>query len=118
MRLARLFMVLLLAFCSGVVFGQVGGNETTPEQQDPAKSVQIFPYPAAEYVSIRLTHMQVSKMKLTVLNILGSQVPTETEVVDEHELRIRVKELPAGYYFLALKDEETQYRGTFKFLKR
>jgi hypothetical protein len=117
MRLARLFMVLLFAVCSGIAFGQIGVNETTPEQE-PAKSVHIFPYPAAEYVSIRLTNMQISKMKLTVLNILGSQVPTETEVVDEHELRIRVKELPAGYYFLALKDEETRYRGTFKFLKR
>lgn len=117
MRLRRLFIVLLFTLCSGIAFGQVNAGETTPEQ-DPSKAVHIFPYPAVEYVSVRLTDMPVSKMKLTVLNILGSTMQTETELVDEHELRIRIKELPAGYYFIALKDEDTQYHGTFKFLKR
>jgi hypothetical protein len=42
----------------------------------------------------------------------------ETEIVNEHELRVRVKELASGYYLLAVKNEEANFRGIFKFLKR
>jgi hypothetical protein len=42
----------------------------------------------------------------------------ESELIDAHEIRLRVKELPAGYYFLALRDEETHIKSTYKFLKR
>jgi hypothetical protein len=117
MRLGRFVLVVMFALISGVAFGQIGNDEISPER-DPAKSVHIFPNPAVEYVSIRLADVSVTKMKLVVMNILGNTMESETEVIDQHELRIKVKDLPAGYYFLALKDEETQYRGTFKFLKR
>jgi hypothetical protein len=117
MRLGRLVLVVIFALVTGVSFGQIGNDEISPER-DPAKSVHIFPNPAVEYVSIRLADVSVKKMKLAVMNILGNTMESETEVVNEHELRIKVKDLPAGYYFLALKDEDSQYRGTFKFLKR
>ena len=42
----------------------------------------------------------------------------EKEVIDQHEIRLRVKDLPSGYYFLALKDDDTSLRSSFKFLKR
>ena len=117
MRFVRLIMVLSLALFAKVAFGQLSGSETNPDR-DPAKAVHIFPNPAVEFVSVKISERPIAKMKLTVLNILGNTMETETEVVDEHELRVKVKDLPAGYYFLALRDEETQYRGTFKFLKR
>jgi hypothetical protein len=117
MRLGRFVLVVIFALISGVTFGQIATDEISPER-DPAKSVHIFPNPAVEYVSIRLADVSVTKMKLAVMNILGTTMESETEVIDEHELRVKVKDLPAGYYFLALKDEKTQYRGTFKFLKR
>jgi hypothetical protein len=59
-----------------------------------------------------------SQAKLSLHNILGSEITIESEMIDEHELRVRVKDLPTGYYLLAVRDEATQFRGTYKFLKR
>jgi hypothetical protein len=42
----------------------------------------------------------------------------ESEIVDEHEVRIRVKDLSTGYYLLAIKDEVTGLRTIHKVLKK
>ncbi|HYC84198.1 MAG TPA: T9SS type A sorting domain-containing protein, partial [Chryseosolibacter sp.] len=78
----------------------------------------IFPNPAVEYVHVRTVDVPASKIKLAVHNILGNKMEIETEIVDEYELRVRVKDLSSGYYLLAIKDEDAKFRGTFKFLKR
>jgi hypothetical protein len=43
---------------------------------------------------------------------------TESEVTDEHEVRVRVKDLTMGYYLIAVREDQSQFRGTYKFLKR
>jgi hypothetical protein len=53
-----------------------------------------------------------------VHNIIGNRINIETEVIDEHTLRVKVKDLASGYYLLAIKDPESKFRGTYKFLKR
>jgi hypothetical protein len=82
------------------------------------KSVHLFPNPAVDFVHIRMDNVPARQIKLSVHNIIGNEIPVEVEVVDEHELRIRVKELVSGYYLLAIKDNEDHFRGTFKFVKR
>ena len=32
----------------------------------------------------------------------GNVIPVDTDIVDDHELRIRVKDLAAGYYLLTI----------------
>jgi hypothetical protein len=120
MRLARIFLVLTLSFTAGLAFSQSQSEneQGVSAEQDLSRAVHIFPNPAVEYVHIKLTELTSANVKLAVHNILGNKMETETEVVDEHELRVRVKDLPSGYYLLAIKDEEAKFRGTFKFLKR
>ena len=89
-----------------------------PDKASIFKSVEVFPNPTSDFVHIRIEQLPVEKIKLTLHNIIGNEMPTEVEVIDEHELRVKVKDLAAGYYLLALKDEETKFRGTYKFLKR
>lgn len=89
-----------------------------PEQLTNSKSVQIFPNPAVEYVHIKTENAKAEDIKLTVHNIIGNAVETETEIVSEHELRVKVKDLAAGYYLIALRDETSNFKGTYKFLKR
>lgn len=110
------------------ILALVGGSlRTLAQDQDPfygnpehssIKSVQVFPNPAVEFVHIKFERVNVQHIKLTVHNIIGNEVPVETEVVDEHELKVRVKDLNTGYYLLAVKDNDSNFRGTYKFLKR
>ncbi|HYG02963.1 MAG TPA: T9SS type A sorting domain-containing protein [Chryseosolibacter sp.] len=116
MRLLKFVIVLFISFSAGSAFAQL--NDDISPEFDPGQSVHIYPNPAVEFVSVKLAHIPVADVKVAVHSILGNEMEIESEIIDEHEIRIRVKDLPAGYYLLAVKDEETKYRGTFKFLKR
>jgi hypothetical protein len=120
MRLVRILLFALLAAAAQTGWAQAQTEETasyTPER-DISKSVHIFPNPATEFVHVKLEQFPASKVKLTLHNIIGNQVEIESEIVDEHEIRVKVKDLASGYYLLAVREEEAKYRGTFKFLKR
>jgi hypothetical protein len=119
MRLVKFVGVLLVVLAFQVSYGQTQPeNGGSPSERSFIASIHIFPNPAVEYVHIKVDELPATQVKLALHNILGNQMDIETEVVDEHELRIKVKELASGYYLLAIKDERTQNRGMFKFLKR
>ncbi len=99
-----------------MVCGQEVGSQA--EKSSFAVSIAIYPNPAVEYIEVNLDQLLSSKVKLTVYNIIGNEIQAESEVVDDHKVRIRVKDFAAGYYLLALRDDETKFRGTYKFLKR
>jgi hypothetical protein len=111
-----IFTLLLLCSVSLTSFSQVAS--ALPEKADLTKSITIYPNPATDFVHIKLATLKANQVKITLYNILGNEVSAETEVVDDHEVRIRVKEFSTGYYLIAVRDEQTQFRGTYKFLKR
>ena len=117
MKALKTFSILTISlFSSLMAFGQEGGIYT--EKASFAKSISIYPNPAVEYIEVNLDQLFSSKVKLTLYNIIGNELQVETEVIDEHKIRLRVKDFAAGYYLLALRDDETKFRGTYKFLKR
>jgi hypothetical protein len=60
----------------------------------------------------------VNNLSVTLHNIIGNEIRVETDILDEHTLRIKVKDLDAGYYLLALNDSQSKFKGIYKFLKR
>jgi hypothetical protein len=109
--LAILISSLGLRAQSSFDFGQ-------PERQDISKSVDIFPNPATDVVNVKLEQINVNNLTVTLHNIIGNEIRVETDILDEHTLRIKVKDLDAGYYLLALNDSQSKFKGTYKFLKR
>jgi hypothetical protein len=85
---------------------------------DPVKSVSIFPNPAVEFVSVKFDAPVAKQVRLTVHNVIGNTMELENEVIDEHEIKIRVKDLATGYYLISVKDERINLSSTYKFLKR
>jgi hypothetical protein len=118
MRFVKFLLVVVLGLAFRFGYAQQGQAEEPLAQRDLSKTVHIFPNPAVEYVHVKVTEFPAEKAKLTLHNIIGNKMDIETEVVDEHELRIRVKDLASGYYLLAIKDEKSQSYGIFKVLKR
>ena len=120
MRLVRLVFIVVLATAFQRGWAQQSPPDDFPISQevDIAKSVHIFPNPATEYVHVKVDELPAEKVQLTLHNIIGNEVEVEKEIVNEHELRVRVKDLASGYYLIALKDDDSKFRGTYKFLKR
>lgn len=122
MKTVKTLLLTLTFACLGLVaFGQgrEGFDKMEPhDRSELTKTVHLFPNPAIEYLSVKFDEPVARRTKYSVHNIIGSTVEVESEVVDEFEVRFRVKDLPTGYYLLALKDDTSNQRGTFKFLKR
>ena len=114
-----IFIAILGLFICGVSFAQ-GRDESgfSTNHSDQGRLVQFYPNPATEYLSVKFEAPCADKIRMTLHNILGSVVEVETEVLDQHELRLRVKDLPSGYYLLAFKDSDSNFKSTYKFLKR
>lgn len=111
--LASIAVILILATTLGH-----GQSAVEDFSQAPQPRVHMFPNPAVDYLHVRLEGVDVSKLQLAVHNIIGNEIPVEVEPVALDEVRIRVKEFPVGYYLLALRDEESNFKGTYKFVKR
>jgi hypothetical protein len=118
MRLIYSIVVLAILISSLGVRAQTDIEFTQPERQEISKSVQLFPNPAIDFVNVRLEHVRANNVSVRLHNIIGNEIRIETDIVDEHTLRIRVKDLDSGYYLLALNDSQTNFKGIYKFLKR
>jgi hypothetical protein len=119
MRFVKLVLVIFaLSAPSGLLMAQSQSETTPPQELNFAKSVQLFPNPATEFIDVKIDQFPADKINLTLHNIIGNKLEVETEVLGEHLIRVKVKELASGYYLLAVKDEESKFRGTYKFLKR
>jgi hypothetical protein len=115
----KLFLTCLCALTSAMMaVGQVRDEAFFHNPPDPIKSVEIFPNPATEFISVKFEAPIAKKVRLSVHNVIGNTMELENEVVDEHEIKIRVKDLSTGYYLISVKDERLNVSATYKFLKR
>jgi hypothetical protein len=117
-----LIIGILVVIVSSSFEGRAQYREDFPGgPQNISKLIHIYPNPTTDYsdfVNVRVAPLKSSKVKLTLHNIIGNEIPIDAEAMDEHELRIRVKELSSGYYLLTVKDTESNFRATYKILKR
>lgn len=111
--------MILITGAFVATFGQAADREGTPERLNAGPAIQLYPNPATEqYIFVKLDVLEADNVKITVHNIIGNEMSVEKDIVDSHEVRVRVKDLASGYYLLTIKDDETQFRGTYKFLKK
>lgn len=117
MRGTKTILLVILLALSVSAFSQSADGGFT-ETSLTVKSVQMYPNPATDYLTIKLQSPHASSVKLALHSVIGNILNVEKEQVDDYEVRIRVKDLPAGYYFLSIKEEESALKATYKFLKR
>jgi hypothetical protein len=119
MNLRKLSISILVMLVSGgMAFSQLKDDVLLLRSNDPIKLVQIYPNPASEVVNVKFDAPISKKIKLTVHNVIGNVMDLETEIMDDHEIRVKVKDLATGYYLISVKDEQNNTGSTFKFLKR
>ena len=114
--LKTLLFTLVLGFLTHLTWAQ--GHDVFPAGPgEPVKVTKFFPNPATEYLNLKFESSMAKDVKVSVHNIIGNVIEVESEVVEDQELRLKVKDLPAGVYLLALK-EDGRAQSCIKFLKR
>ncbi len=118
MKTGKIIVVLVFSLLVAQrSLGQTREEHGYQDKGDPVK-VQLFPNPATDYLSIKFELPHAKKIKLAMNTIIGNSLEVEAEVVDDFEVRIKVRDLPSGYYLLAIHDSESNFQNTYKFLKR
>jgi hypothetical protein len=111
-----IFFSILMAFLTQFAVGQ-SHDPYSADRTEPGRGVKLFPNPATDYLSVKFESPQAKTVKITLHNIIGNSLEVESEILDEYEIRLKVKDLPAGYYLLAVKEQDNT-QSAFKFLKR
>ena len=114
MKAVLLCIVVVIA--GQVCYGQM--HDDAFRTGDPVKSVQIYPNPATDYLTIKFESPVAKTSKLSFHSIIGSAIELEQEAIDDFEIRVKVKDLPLGYYIIAVHDPQNNSRAIYKFLKK
>ena len=80
--------------------------------------VTLYPNPATDFLNVEISNTELKNVTIKMYNIIGNVVNTEIEVLEDHRFFIKLKDLPPGYYLLAIKDGNNKINETYKFLKR
>jgi len=78
-----------------------------------SEAVSVFPNPANDYLSIRITDARLSRLNIELQSLAGKTVLKEllSNPGGSAEKKISIASLPAGLYLLRLyNDRETTYR--------
>ncbi|MFM7488230.1 MAG: T9SS type A sorting domain-containing protein [Cytophagales bacterium] len=110
-----LFIAFFFPLCCVTAFSQTKDDGTFVS--DPIKSVHIYPNPTSEFLNVKFESPIARKSVFKIHNIIGNEMNVEVEVVDDFEVRLRVKEMHEGYYILAVQNSQSGTKATHKFLK-
>jgi len=110
--------IVILALSVLVAFSANAQVKDEAFATDPAKAIHLFPNPAVDVVSVRFETPLAKTAKVSLHNIIGNEIQVETEIYDEFEIHLKIKDLPTGYYLVTVKQEEGNHRSILKFLKR
>jgi hypothetical protein len=115
----RVFKVIFLSFFIALsAFSALAQSREEAFNGDPGKAVQVFPNPAIDFVSVKFEAALAKTAKISLHDIIGNEIQVESEILDEHEVHLKIKDLPTGYYLITVKHEATNQRSILKFLKR
>jgi hypothetical protein len=93
-------------------------HEEMVRANDPTKTVQVYPNPASDFVNLKFESPIAKTVRLEFHTIIGTTIELEHEAVDDFEIKIRLKDLSAGYYMIGVHDPQSGARAIHKFLKR
>ena len=116
----KYLIILGLTFGSLASYAQAGQDFPTfgDEVLSTTNKIQIYPNPSTDFLNVTIHNSELEKTVMLVHNILGSRFETTVELVENDQYRIDVRQLPAGFYLLSVKDPSTNFSETYKFLKR
>lgn len=88
------------------------------DQLERVNEVRLFPNPTVDFLYIKIANSNLKDVKFTVHNIIGNVIEVELEKLEDNSYRIKVEDLPTGYYLLAIRNDDQYFKETYKFLKK
>ena len=125
MKLYLLTVFLVLFTASLMVYGQSNPNRNSSVELPSVKKeslareieIEIYPNPADDFLSITLKNTNVKNLQFDVFNIIGNKMDFDYEDAGTGNYKLRIRDLPPGYYLVLVKDPLSKLNKAYKFRK-
>ena len=115
-----------LVMCTFLATGQQNGTravniESQNFQDNPleiSNHIEVFPNPSIDFLMVNINNSTLHDTKIEIHSVIGNTLDLYIEEVGKDQYKINVKEFSSGYYFLVVKDDFTQFKKAYKFLKK
>jgi len=109
-------LLAVLVLIAAQTFAQ--SHEEGVRSTEPAKAVQVYPNPAVDFLTLKFESPIAKTVKLEFHSIIGTVIELEHEATDEYEVKVKVKDMSPGYYFVGVHDPQSNSKAIHKFLKK
>jgi hypothetical protein len=110
------FLAIIIILSSFAVYSQKPQEQVSGS--DLTKGVSVYPNPASDFINVKFEFADPNEVRLVLYTIIGTQVAIEPEILESREIRLKIKDLPSGFYILAFHHESTGTKSSRKFLKK
>lgn len=103
------FILILFTFFSYNLFSQ-----------DLVKGINIdlYPNPATDYITLKLQDkLNIDDFDFKIHSLIGNQLNFDSERVSDIELKINLKNISKGVFFIIINEKKDRKRKILKFLK-
>ena len=81
-------------------------------------TVKVYPNPSKNIVTISIENTELVNAQVSIHSIIGNRMTVDIESIEKGKYKADVENLPAGFYLVVVKDVETKFNKTYKFLKQ
>ncbi|MEO9967624.1 MAG: T9SS type A sorting domain-containing protein [Reichenbachiella sp.] len=85
---------------------------------DVSNQIEVYPNPTVDYIVVNIRNSTLRDTSFELHSIIGNTVEVDAESIGSDKYRINVKNFNSGYYFVVVKDDFSQFKEAFKFLKK
>lgn len=88
------------------------------ESLDLTNQIEVYPNPSIDYIVVNIKNSNLRDTSFELHSIIGNTVKVEAENIGSDKYRINTKNFNPGYYFVIVKDDFSQFKEAYKFLKK
>ena len=117
----KIILSLTIAMFVGIASYAQNGPEYPSYSSSDLKienRIHIYPNPSVYFLKVTIEESNLVDPQIVIHTIIGNKLQVDFQKTTSNEFVVDVKNLPAGYYLIAIKDEITGFSETYKFLKR
>ena len=90
-----------------------GGISGVEDDDDVKSELKIMPNPARDHIVVTLPEHIQHNGTLTIVDLLGREVKSMSVNQQVTELKVSIKDLESGSYFLRIEEKSTKFTGSF-----
>lgn len=127
MHLLKVIGSVILLFSATSAWAQDSTSTTTFSAEsflfenvtlDLSNQIEVYPNPSIDYIVVNIKNSTLRETSFELHSIIGNTVKVDAENLGRDKYKINVKNFNPGYYFVVVKDDFSQFKEAYKFLKK